>query len=192
MNKLIQLIYISRSTFGASKSFNGIDPSVGRILLKSRTSNQKNGLVGVLYFGDGCFFQCLEGSEESVDALYAKLQADSRHTDLKLLSRKPIAALSFEEWAMKYVPLDQQMSRLLEKHGDKTFNPYNFNESMTQEVMNLLRSASGVQAEVSPQSASMRHADAPTRRAGASSGAKPSFFGQLGGGFNSLLNFFRK
>jgi hypothetical protein len=192
MNKLIQLIYISRSTFGASESFNGIDPSVGRILLKSRTSNQKNGLVGVLYFGDGCFFQCLEGSEESVDDLYAKLHVDSRHTDLKLLSRKPIAALSFEEWAMKYVPLDQQMSRLLEKHGDKTFNPYNFNESMTQEVMNLLRSASVVQAEVSAQSASMRHADAPTRRIDAPASAKPSFLGQLGSGANRLLHFFQK
>lgn len=192
MNKLIQLIYISRSTFGASESFHGIDPSVGRILLKSRTSNQKNGLVGVLYFGDGCFFQCLEGSEESVDALYAKLLADSRHTDLKLLSRKPVTALSFEDWAMKYVPLDQQMNQLLQRHGFKTFNPYNFNAVLTQEVMNLLRSASDARAEASPKSASMRKDDAPPRRAGAPSAAKPSFFGQWSGGFNRLLGFFRK
>jgi hypothetical protein len=192
MNKLIQLIYISRSTFSVSKSFHGIDPSVGRILLKSRTSNQKNGLVGVLYFGDGCFFQCLEGSEESVDALYAKLHDDSRHTDLKLLSRKPITALSFEDWAMKYVPLDQQMNHLLQLHGHKNFNPYNFNALMTQEVMNLLRSASDAQAEVSPRAASMRHADARTRRAVAPTAAKPSFVGQLSGSFNRLLHFFRK
>jgi hypothetical protein len=192
MNKLIQLIYISRSTFGASESFHGIDPSVGRILLKSRTSNQKNGLVGVLYFGDGCFFQCLEGSEESVDALYAKLHDDSRHTDLKVLSRKPIAALSFEDWAMKYVPLDQQMNRLLQIHGYKTFSPYDFNALMTEEVMKLLRSASNAQAEVSPKSASLRHGDAPTRRTGAPSAAKPSSFGLLGGGFKRLLHFFRK
>lgn len=192
MNKLIQLIYISRSTFSASKSFHGIDPSVGRILLKSRTSNQKNGLVGVLYFGDGCFFQCLEGSEESVDALYAKLLADSRHTDLKLLSKKAISALSFEDWAMKYVPLDQQMNQLLQIHGYKTFNPYTFNTVITQEVMNLLRSASDAQAEAGPKSASMRKGDAPTRRAGAPSAAKLSFFGQWSGGFNRVLNFFRK
>jgi Sensors of blue-light using FAD len=174
MKKLIQLIYISRSTFGASESFNGIDPSVGRILLKSRTSNHKNGLVGVLYFGNGCFFQCLEGSEESVDDLYAKLHVDSRHTDLKLLSRKPITALSFEDWAMKYVPLDQEMNQLLRMHGYKDFDPYNFNALMTQKVMSLLRSASDAQAEVSPQSASMRHGDAPIRGAGAPSAAKPS------------------
>ncbi|NMM06254.1 BLUF domain-containing protein [Polaromonas sp.] len=192
MNKLIQLIYISRSTFSASKSFHGIDPSVGRILLKSRTSNQKNGLVGVLYFGDGCFFQCLEGSEESVDALYAKLLADSRHTDLKLLAKKPISTLSFEDWAMKYVPLDQQMNQLLQSHGYKTFNPYTFNTVMTQEVMNLLRSASDAQAEAGPKSAPMRRGDAPIRRARAPSAAKLSFFGQWSGGFNRLLSFFRK
>jgi Sensors of blue-light using FAD len=192
MNKLIQLIYISRSTFGASKSFQGIDPSVGRILLKSRTSNEKNGLVGVLYFGDGCFFQCLEGSEESVDTLYAKLQADVRHTDLKVLSRKPITAPSFVEWTMKYVPLDQQMNRLLEIHGYKAFNPYNFNELMTQEVMNLLRSASDAQVEVSAKSASMRPDGDLTRRAVAAAAANPSFFTHLGGGVSRLLHFFRK
>jgi Sensors of blue-light using FAD len=192
MNELTQLIYISRSTFGASNSFRGIDPSVGRILLKSRISNQKNGLVGVLYFGDGCFFQCLEGSEESVNALYAKLNADSRHTDLKLLSKKSISALSFEDWAMKYVPIDQQMNELLQRHGYKTFNPYTFNALMTQDVMALLRLANDAEAKLRPIStSSMRRADALARHIGAPPAAKPSFFGQLVGGFNRLLHFFR-
>jgi Sensors of blue-light using FAD len=191
MNDLIQLIYISRSTFGASNSFRGIDPSVGRILLKSRISNQKNGLVGVLYFGDGCFFQCLEGSEKSVNTLYAKLNADSRHKDLKLLSRKSIAALSFESWAMKYVPIDQQMNELLQKHGYETFNPYAFNAQMTRDVMALLRLADDAQAEVNPKSTSMRKPDGQAQPLGAASAAKPSFVGQLVGGFNRLLQSFR-
>ena len=66
----------------------GIEPNVARILAKSRINNRRDGLVGVLYFGDSCFFQCLEGTESAVDALYARLQSDTRHTDIKLLSHK--------------------------------------------------------------------------------------------------------
>ena len=95
MTNLIQLIYISRSTFAPTEISNIIEPNVARILLKSRVNNKKNGLVGVLYFGDGCFFQCLEGEAEAVDQLYETLLKDTRHKDLKVFSRKAIDTLTF-------------------------------------------------------------------------------------------------
>ena len=82
MMNLIQMIYITRSTFMTTKLANGIEPNVARILLKSR-ANKKNGLVGALYFGDGSFFQCLEGATESVDRLFETLLKDSHHKDIK-------------------------------------------------------------------------------------------------------------
>lgn len=142
MAQLIQIIYISRSTFARSATSNGIEPNVGRILQKSRINNHRNGLVGVLYFGDDCFFQCLEGEQNSVEALYAKLEQDTRHKDLKIISRKAIAAPSFREWAMKYVPLDREMNQLLKKHGYQKFDPYAFSAEMTESVMALLHAAS--------------------------------------------------
>jgi hypothetical protein len=129
MTNLIQMIYISRSTFAPAELTNGIEPNVARILLKSRANNKKNGLVGVLYFGDGCFFQCLEGAAEAVDNLYETLLKDTRHKDLKVLSRKPIDTLSFSNWNMKHVPLEDEMTRLLKNQGLKTFDPYKFNNS---------------------------------------------------------------
>ena len=59
MDRLVQIIYISKSSFTPTVNSAGIEPNVARILVKSRINNRKNGLVGVLYFGDGCFFQCL-------------------------------------------------------------------------------------------------------------------------------------
>jgi hypothetical protein len=141
MTRLVQIIYISRSSFKPRVQSGGIEPNVGRILAKSRINNRKNGLVGVLYFGDGCFFQCLEGEEQAVDALYAKLQLDPRHKDLRLLSRKRIPALSFTDWAMKFVPLEAQMARLLQVNGYRKFDPYRFSAEMTQQVMALLFTA---------------------------------------------------
>jgi len=133
-----QIVYISRSTFTPNVATNGIEPNVARILAKSRVNNRKNGLVGVLYFGDGCFFQCLEGEESAVDRLYQTLLHDDRHTDIKLLSKKSIEELSFSEWSMKYVPLEEDMNRLLVANGYKSFNPYMFSTHMIEKVLELL------------------------------------------------------
>lgn len=147
MTALTQIIYISRSTFVAGEASNGIEPNVARILMKSRINNKKNGLVGVLYFGDGCFFQCLEGETAAVEELYAKLLQDPRHTDLKIISQKVIKDFSFAEWAMKYVPLDLPMSSLLKAHGFNRFNPYLFDDEMNQRVLTLLHQNSNLVLE---------------------------------------------
>jgi hypothetical protein len=138
---LIQLVYISRSTFVSSNPKNAIEPHVARILLASRINNAKNNIVGVLYFGDGCFFQCLEGEETAVDLLYEKIRKDSRHKELKILTRKSIDSLSFSKWNMKYVPLEKQMMQLLDSNGYDTFDPYRFSDEMTMKALEILYSA---------------------------------------------------
>jgi len=138
MPSLIQIVYISRSTFVPDQPTNGIEPNVARILMKSRTNNKNKGLVGVLYFGDGYFFQCLEGEEAVVDTLYQTLLKDTRHKDLKVISRKQIDHLSFSNWAMKYVPLEANMRKLLKAKGYESFNPYAFDDEMNARVLDLL------------------------------------------------------
>ncbi|WP_036301620.1 BLUF domain-containing protein [Methylotenera sp. L2L1] len=138
MNKLLQIIYISRSTFNSTDSTNRIEPNVARILAKSRINNRKNGLVGVLYFGDGVFFQCLEGDEEAINVLMDKLAADSRHQDLKVISRKYINQLSFADWAMKFAPIDAKITRFIKENGFDRFNPYLFSDVIVSKFLNEL------------------------------------------------------
>ncbi len=135
MKKLIQVIYISRSTFESTAPANKIEPNVARILAKSRMNNRKNGLVGVLYFGDGVFFQCLEGEEETVNHLLAKLAQDTRHKDLKILSSKTIDQLTFVDWAMKFAPLDEKITAFLKENGFQTFDPYLFNDELVEKFL---------------------------------------------------------
>ncbi len=147
MSQLVQIIYISRASSVPERQVNAVDPVVARILAKSRANNRKNGLVGVLYFGDGCFFQCLEGEESAVDTLYAKLEQDPRHRDLKVISRKPIAAPTFQDWSMKYVPVEQAMTALLRRRGMSSFDPYLFDDDATREVIGLLHAAAEAPVE---------------------------------------------
>lgn len=162
MPQLIRIIYISRSTFTPTRLNAGIEPTVARILAKSRINNRRNGLVGVLYFGDSCFFQCLEGEQSAIDILYARLQSDERHKDIKLLSRESISALSYTDWAMKFVPLEKEMTRLLKEAGFKSFDPYRFDNTMVQKVMNLLRTSIDPTTAVEVESLIQQSMAAPT------------------------------
>ena len=138
MSKLLQIIYISRSTFEALDANNKIEPNIARILAKSRVNNRINGLVGVLYFGDGVFFQCLEGEEAAIKNLMIKLKADTRHKDLKIISKKTINQLTFGDWAMKFAPLDAQIQQFLKDNHFQKFDPYQFSGETIIQFLNLL------------------------------------------------------
>ena len=154
---LLQIVYVSRSTFTPMPAERGIEPSVARILVQSRVNNSRRGLVGALYFGDGCFFQCLEGHTADVDRLYAALLQDPRHTELKVLARRPIERTSFATWAMKYVPLDAPMKALLRVRGLQTFDPYRFDEGTVAKVLELL----GAGRDLTPGHVAAEQATAP-------------------------------
>lgn len=139
--QLIRLVYASKATFKAFKSEQGMDKNVASILATARRENRKNNLVGALYYGSGCFFQCLEGTKDDIDTLYAKLQKDPRHTQLQILSTQPISKIRFSSWEMKYATIDQEVRSFLRRNQLAKFDPYRFTPDMTAELVDLLQSA---------------------------------------------------
>jgi hypothetical protein len=150
MTDLIRLVYASRATFKPGPTGN-IDLEVARILMQSRRRNPPAGLVGALYYSNGLFFQCLEGSMKAVEGLYARLHDDPRHKDLKILMRQDITQLSFATWAMKYIPNAVEVNALLVSHGRGSFDPYSFDAPLIDAMVALL--ACGADAAV-PEPAS--------------------------------------
>ena len=134
----LRLVYASRANFAAGADNATVNADMARILMQSRKNNPANGLVGALYFADGCFFQCLEGPTDAVDSLYARLHQDPRHSDLKVLSRSAINQLSFSRWSMKFVPNASAVRDLLASHGLRSFDPYTFNPKVLADMVNLL------------------------------------------------------
>lgn len=134
----LRLVYASRANFSAGADNTTVNADVARILMQSRRNNPANGLVGALHFADGCFFQCLEGPVEAVDALYARLHQDPRHRDLKVLSRTAIVQPSFTGWSMKFVPNAAAIQGVLREHGLATFDPYRFAPAALADMVTLL------------------------------------------------------
>lgn len=136
-----RMVYASKATFKPFKPEDSIDREIDDILTTARRENQKNNLVGALYYGHGCFFQCLEGKQDDIDTLYAKLQNDPRHHDLKILSVQPIEQRRFSSWEMKYATIDHEVRGFLKTHGMGKFDPYRFSPAMTAELVELLQQA---------------------------------------------------
>lgn len=142
MSQLIRLVYASRSTFSPSERHQGLDAGVARILAKSRRNNAKQQIVGGLLFGDGCFLQCLEGDVKAVDTLYARIESDDRHRDVKVLSRYGITQRSFGAWSMKYVRGDQTLTSMLTEFNATRFDPYRLSSKQIESAVNLMRERS--------------------------------------------------
>jgi hypothetical protein len=138
---LHRFAYASHSTFNPFASPEGIDVNIAQILEAARQNNKKNNLVGALYYGNGCFFQCLEGSKQDIDTLYNKLLKDPRHKDLKVLLSEPIQERGFSSWEMKFATIDLEVRAFLREHDVHKFDPYQFGADMTKKLVDMLQKA---------------------------------------------------
>jgi hypothetical protein len=137
-NDLIRLSYASTSAFTERGGGTAIDPEVDRILHACKINNPEREIGGVLHYGYGCFFQVLEGPRDEVQDIYARIAQDSRHTNVATLEKRSVTRRSFPDWSMKYVPLEKNVERSLERHGLKTFDPYQFDNQIIEDVIDLL------------------------------------------------------
>jgi hypothetical protein len=88
-----QLIYRSRP-FGFDKAM------LAGILLSARRNNVRDGITGALICRHDLYLQLIEGPEEAIDGLYARITVDDRHDDVQLLLSSEVDRRMFPEWAM--------------------------------------------------------------------------------------------
>jgi hypothetical protein len=89
------------------------------ILRKSKANNPAVGITGVLCFSEGIYLQALEGGRSAVNKLYNRIAADTRHTDVELLSYEEIGERRFAGWSMGQVNLARLNPALLLKYSEK-------------------------------------------------------------------------
>jgi len=75
---------------------------VNALLVASHRNNTAMGITGMLLYKDGNVMQVLEGEEEAVQKLYAKIGDDPRHRGLLTLIEGPLAERQFPDWSMGF------------------------------------------------------------------------------------------
>ena len=108
---LEQLIYTST----AAKDFGELELS--RLLLQARRNNARNDLTGMLLYRERSFLQVLEGETGMLDAVFAHIARDDRHTRVSVLLRQQVQARQFGGWAMGFVA-DKRIAETLPGFSD--------------------------------------------------------------------------
>ena len=90
----IQLIYVSERCASTD------DAAINKIKLRAEPNNHRRNITGALLYTGHYFLQYLEGEAAVVDALYASICRDTRHTNVRLLLRKSITQRDFSRWSL--------------------------------------------------------------------------------------------
>lgn len=117
---------------------NNLIEDLSDILSTARCFNQAHQIFGVLYYSEGIFFQCLEGHQDDLNALYERISLDPRHTNIYRFPDQMITQLYFSKWSMKYVKDSTKISRFFAKLGLEKFRPYQLNNENVLDFVNLL------------------------------------------------------
>lgn len=99
MSSLVHCIYTSVQTHPMSEA------EIARLIRDSRVSNERHGVTGILLHVKDTFFQVLEGNSDVVEALYAKILIDPRHTRITRIIFEPIARRYFGDSLMTLATL---------------------------------------------------------------------------------------
>ena len=72
------------------------------LLHGARLSNQTTQFSGLLLYAETRFLQVLEGPEPALSGLYARIQADPRHRQVRTVAHAPVADRAFPDWHMDF------------------------------------------------------------------------------------------
>lgn len=90
---LARLIY-------ASQPFGFDTAMLAGILLDARRCNARDGISGALICRGDLYLQLLEGPPDRIDAAYARIRKDDRHTNPQILLREEAKSRLFGAWQM--------------------------------------------------------------------------------------------
>jgi len=94
MSTVRQVIYISKATYDfVATELNDIAKVAAR-------NNKLRGITGALLYIDHCFIQVIEGDAKSISELLTKLEADSRHCEIRIISDRIEQSPHFADWSM--------------------------------------------------------------------------------------------
>jgi hypothetical protein len=136
--KMYSLTYVSSATRLLSQE------DLRNLLSTSRLNNERLGLTGMLLYKDGNFMQVLEGEQEAVLAVQARILEDVRHKGIIVLLRGNVPHRSFRQWSMAFRNLDEPSSRGTPGYDDFLNTPltdarFLQNPAATQKLLHVFK-----------------------------------------------------
>ncbi|MBF0430356.1 MAG: EAL domain-containing protein [Fibrobacteria bacterium] len=139
MARLIQLVYASVATGDFSPE------KVHELLNIARRRNARRDVTGMLLYAKGSFFQVLEGKPEAVERVMDIIQRDTRHNNITVITREPIAERCFGDWTMGHADLSENEIKEIVGASDffnRDESSLTFGEERVKKLLKAFRSGS--------------------------------------------------
>lgn len=135
---MIQVSYLSRATRDMSAT------DLLSLLMHAREKNTASGITGLLLYGNGTFLQVIEGEDAVIDGLVDRLGRDSRHADVRILSRRAVPERQYSDWSMGFEQVSEGALGAVEGLrgfgvADFTFDELARNEAAIERIMDHFR-----------------------------------------------------
>ena len=91
-----QLLYRSQATTLPTPE------QLREIVQRARQANAAAQITGLLLYCEGQFMQVLEGPQEIVEHLFARISQDPRHRQVAVVSKGLLPSRQFAEWSMDF------------------------------------------------------------------------------------------
>lgn len=98
--ELVQIVYTSAATSAIPNK------ELAEILNVARRNNHSVKVSGILVCSDKSFLQVLEGPRVAVEAIYGRIETDSRHENTSIIRKQVIEEREFGDWSMAFVNSD--------------------------------------------------------------------------------------
>ena len=132
---LCQLVYLSHITSTGLASASTLN-DIAEVAIER---NQADNITGILCYGNGYFFQCVEGSEQALTNLKNRLLVDDRHKDLKILDFSAIAERRFAGWSLRSITLERWMMNEPKLKSSMPFKPHTWEVNGWQQFLDILQ-----------------------------------------------------
>ncbi len=132
---IYQFVYMSRITstgLSGSSTLNDI----AEISIKNNAADK---ITGILCYGNGYFFQCVEGTEQALTNLKNRILMDDRHKDMKTLDFSKISTRRFTGWSLRSIVLERWMISDPRAKALMPFKPYNWQSNEWCQFLNILQ-----------------------------------------------------
>lgn len=115
-----EIIYVS--TLAADEPLR----AVADIAAKSRSTNRRLDITGLLVFDGMNFCQQLEGSEQAIAGVMARIHEDPRHTQVTVVYQGPLDKRRFWNFSLGYTSAEdiEALERLRELQGQPAVDAF--------------------------------------------------------------------
>lgn len=132
--------------------------AIRQILDACERNNPRENITGMLLFTSDYFVQLLEGSRANVSRrFFTTIAADTRHSEVEIMSSGTVDFRLFERWSMHYVPTPRADDPGLRRFSaDSSFNPYGMSSAaierfcIDQCLKQICATDSGARSEKAP------------------------------------------